>query len=488
MLPRPKLIGKNLRDFNSNLFDQDIQINGVAISANEIKPGDLFIALTGAKTHGLNFVESAIANGAVAVLADKSAEISIPLSVSNDAKQLVGEISAWFNEDPFTKLISVGITGTNGKTTTVNLLKQIWQLAGKKTGVIGTIGIEINEKKYAGERTTPEACDLQSIAALMIQEQVTNLAMEVSSHALIQERLSGAHFKIAGFTNLTQDHLDFHESMENYFAAKAKLFNDDLSDSAVINIDDQYGRKLFDLKSNKAISVSRIEKSGDWHYQKASATKTGFDIEIINKQNELVSAFFPLLGEHNLDNLIMAIAIAAESGVATNEIAAAIPKLKSVAGRLEQLNLGQSFNALIDYAHTPDAVERVLTSAKGFTSGKVIAILGCGGDRDKGKRPLMGQALKNHSDVAIFTSDNPRSEAPDQILNEMVGKLEITSPNQVITDRRAAITYAVSIAQSGDSILLLGKGHEVGQEINGEVFPFSDLAELTDAINKVVKN
>jgi UDP-N-acetylmuramoyl-L-alanyl-D-glutamate--2,6-diaminopimelate ligase len=486
MLPRPKLVGKNLREFNRNLFDQDIQITGVAINASEIKPGDLFIALTGAKTHGLNFVESAISNGAVAVLSDKSTEISVPLFISNDAKRLVGEISAWYYEGPFNKLISVGITGTNGKTTTVNLLKQIWQLAGKKTGVIGTIGTEINEKKYSGARTTPEACALQSIAALMIQEQVTNLAMEVSSHALIQERLSGAHFKIAGFTNLTQDHLDFHGSMEEYFAAKSKLFNDDLSDIAVINIDDPYGKKLYDLKSNKAISVSRIEKSGDWHYQKAAASKSGFDIEITNKQGQLVSAFFPLLGEHNLDNLIMAVAIAVESGLAINEIAALIPKLKSVAGRLEQLNLGQSFNALVDYAHTPDAVERVLISAKGFTSGKVIAILGCGGDRDKGKRPLMGQALMSYSDVAIFTSDNPRSEAPDQILSQMVGDLEINLPNQIITDRRAAIAYAVSIAQSGDSILLLGKGHEVGQEINGEVIPFSDLSELTDAINKVL--
>jgi UDP-N-acetylmuramoyl-L-alanyl-D-glutamate--2,6-diaminopimelate ligase len=242
MLPRPNQASKNLREFNSEIFDQDIQISGVAINANAVKAGDLFIALTGAKTHGLNFVHTAIENGAVAVLSDKVAEISIPHFISKDAKRLVGEISAWFNNYPFSKLISVGITGTNGKTTSVNLLNQIWQFAGKKTGVIGTIGTEINEKKYSGERTTPEACELQSIAALMIQEQVTNLAMEVSSHALIQERLTGAHFKIAGFTNLTQDHLDFHGSMEGYFAAKSKLFNDDLSDLAVINIDDKYGK------------------------------------------------------------------------------------------------------------------------------------------------------------------------------------------------------------------------------------------------------
>jgi UDP-N-acetylmuramoyl-L-alanyl-D-glutamate--2,6-diaminopimelate ligase len=202
----------------------------------------------------------------------------------------------------------------------------------------------------------------------------------------------------------------------------------------------------------------------------------------------LITGNFPLLGEHNLDNLIVAVAIAEQSGLSFSEISAAIPKLKSVTGRLEQVNLGQNFNALVDYAHTPDAVERVLKSARAFTSGKIIAILGCGGDRDKGKRPLMGQALSNYSDLAIFTSDNPRSESPQQILKEMVGELSVATPNKVIEDRKEAIKYAVSMAQSWDSILLLGKGHEAGQEVNGVNTPFSDLLELTDAIKKAVKN
>ena len=488
MLPRPKLERKDLRDFDSALFGQEIKISGVALNANMVKPGDLFIALQGAKTHGLNFVADAIANGAVAVLSDKSADISIPIFISSDAKRLVGKISAWYYEKPFSKLFAVGVTGTNGKTTSVNLLNQIWRLSGRKTGVIGTIGTEINESQYSAARTTPEASELQSIAALMIQENVTNLAMEVSSHALVQERLSGAHFKIAGFTNLTQDHLDFHENMENYFEAKSRLFNDDLSELSVINIDDPYGRKLFALKANKSVSVSRIDKSGDWHFQSIKANHNGFDIEIVNKKDQLVTGNFPLLGEHNLDNLILAVAIAAHSGVSLAEITAAIPNLKSVTGRLEQVNLGQNFNALVDYAHTPDAVERVLKSARRFTPGKIIAILGCGGDRDKGKRPLMGMALNNYSDIAIFTSDNPRSESPDQILKEMVAGVEVASPNKVIVDRREAIKYAVSMAQSGDSILLLGKGHEVGQEVNGVTTEFSDLIELTDAIKKVVGN
>ena len=355
-----------------------------------------------------------------------------------------------------------------------------------KTGVIGTIGTEIDQIKYDGVRTTPEACDLQAIAALMLERKVTHLAMEVSSHALVQERVIGAFFKIAAFTNLTQDHLDFHGSMDNYFSAKAKLFGDDLSQIAVINIDDSYGKKLFTSNRSKAISVSRTTTDGDWHYQKFTHKSDGFKIEIKNKENELIAAHFPLLGEHNLDNLILAVAIAAKSGLSTTEIARAIPQLKSVPGRLEQLKIGQDFNALVDYAHTPDAVERVLSAAKKFTTGKVIAILGCGGDRDKSKRPLMGIALKRNSDVAIFTSDNPRSESPDQILREMIGDLKISSPDSIIADRRDAIKYAVSIAKNGDSIMLLGKGHETGQEVNGKISPFSDVNELSEAIKKVV--
>lgn len=485
MLPRPSTVGKNLREFDDKLFSEDIEISGVTINAQAVKPGDLFVALSGAKTHGLNYISEAIANGAVAVLSDKAEKISLPIYISKDARELVGRISAWIYDAPFTKLFAVGVTGTNGKTTTVNLVNQIWQAADLKTGVIGTIGAEIDQNKYDGVRTTPESCDLQAIAALMLERKVSHLTMEVSSHALMQHRVTGAFFKIAAFTNLTQDHLDFHGSMDNYFSAKAQLFGEDLSQTAVINIDDPYGKKLFASIRSKAISVSRTTTDGDWHYQKFAHKSDGFEIEIINKDNELIAAHFPLLGEHNLDNLILAVAIAAKSGLSTTEIARAIPQLKSVPGRLEQLKLGQGFNALVDYAHTPDAVERVLSTAKKFTTGKVIAILGCGGDRDKSKRPLMGLALKSNSDVAIFTSDNPRNESPDQILREMVGDLIISTPDSIIVDRREAIKYAVSIAKNGDSIMLLGKGHETGQEVNGKISPFNDVTELSEAIKKV---
>jgi len=486
MLPRPTTHAKNLQDFDSALFNQSIKITGVCINAQAVKSGDLFIALSGAKTHGLNFAYEAIKNGAVAILTDKKIDLSIPVFVTENPRSLMGSISAWYYEQPFHKLLAVGVTGTNGKTTTVNLLKQIWQIAGKTTGVIGTIGTEIAGKSFPGVRTTPEATELQAAAALMLENKVTHLAMEVSSHALAQHRLSGAFFEISAFTNLTQDHLDFHKNMEDYFLAKSILFREELSKVAVINIDDNYGQRLFDSRPGNSISVSRLTQLGHWHFQSIAAKNNGFEITITNKADDFISGFFPLLGEHNLDNLIMAVAIASESGLTSAEISQAIPQLQSVPGRLQQIKLGQKFNALVDYAHTPDAVERVLSAARGFTTGKLISILGCGGDRDKGKRPLMGKALSNYSDIAIFTSDNPRSESPEQILAEMVDGMEIIKPSAVIVDRRSAIDYAVSIAGAGDSILLLGKGHEIGQEINGITTAFNDVTELSDSIAKAL--
>jgi UDP-N-acetylmuramoyl-L-alanyl-D-glutamate--2,6-diaminopimelate ligase len=487
MLPQPKVKDKDLAEFDNAIFHAKTIISGITINAQKAKPGDLFIALAGGKTHGINFADQAIANGAVAVLTDAPINLSVPSFVARNPRALVGQISAWFYEMPFSKLTAIGVTGTNGKTTTVNLVKQIWQTSGYATGVIGTIGTEIGSNAYAGERTTPEASELQSIAAVMVENKVSHLAIEVSSHALVQSRVTGAHFKVAAFSNLTQDHLDYHQSMENYFAAKAQLFTKEFSDLAVINIDDPYGDKLVKLIDIGAITVSRESEKGDWHYRNVKAIDGGFAVEIINKAGTKINANFNILGEHNLDNLILAVAIAVASGVSIDQIEQAIPKLHSVPGRLEKVEAGQSFSALVDYAHTPDAVERVLSSVKQFTSGRVIAILGCGGDRDRSKRSVMGQALDKYADISIFTSDNPRSEEPADILNEMVGNLKVNEPSRVIIDRREAISYAASIAGPGDTLILLGKGHEIGQEIKTVVTPFDDRMELAKAIKEMLK-
>jgi UDP-N-acetylmuramoyl-L-alanyl-D-glutamate--2,6-diaminopimelate ligase len=307
------------------------------------------------------------------------------------------------------------------------------------------------------------------------------VAMEVSSHALDQYRVSGAHFKVAGFTNLTQDHLDFHGDMNSYYKAKSKLFAFGFSDLAVINIDDTYGANLANSVEIPVIKVSRTGKA-DWRYEEITHFGSSTQVKIRGLDGVLIEGTTKLIGDFNLDNLLIAVAIAVISGVDPIEISANLPLYTGAPGRLEQVNVGQDFLAFVDYAHTPDAVENVLKSARAMideTNGRVIAVLGCGGDRDKTKRPLMGKAL-TAADFPIFTSDNPRSEDPSVILNEMVAGL--SHSGEVIADRQKAIEKAVSIAKPGDVIAVLGKGHESGQEIAGTKHPFDDRKVLAHAI------
>ena len=486
MWDRPEISAKNLMDFDPQLFPTELFITGISLSAQSIKPGDLFIALPGAKNHGLDFLDIAIKNGAVAVLSDRILACEIPIFKQENPRQIVGALAAWFNDSPFNSLTAVGITGTNGKTTSANLVKQLWQLSGFTSGIIGTIGIEVGERKFESVRTTPEATQLQSIAALMLQSNATHLSMEVSSHALVQGRVNGAHFKVAAFTNLTQDHLDFHGDMESYYLAKAKLFTAELSDHAIVNIDDPYGKRLISEIKGKLTTVSRDDVTADWHYLSYQPTADGYAISIAHRGVAEINCNFGLLGDFNLDNLLIAIAITAQTGLSMTQIEKVIPALKNVPGRLAKVNLGQSFNAIVDYAHTPDAVDRVLATARTFTTGNVIALLGCGGDRDVSKRPIMGNSLLAGSDVAIFTSDNPRGESAELIISQMVGSNKIQAPNMIITDRKMAITHAVSVAKAGDTILILGKGHESGQEVAGQIQPFDDQIELQSAISHLL--
>ena len=482
-----KLDKKALSNFDQKLFNTGVEVSGVSINAAEVKSGDLFIALPGAKTHGMNFIDEAISNGAVAVLSDRKIDCSIPVFVDQAPRDLVGPISDWLYNKPFSKLVAVGITGTNGKTTTANLVKQLWDLNNINSGVIGTLGVEIGTEKIAGVRTTPEADELQALAAVMLERRSTHLVMEVSSIAIDQSRVNSAKYKVVAFSNLTQDHLDYHKNMDEYFKAKAMLFNSEYAQNAVINIDDSYGKKLFEISKITNKSVSRNDKNADWYYSKIESQNDGYKVEISDKNGQVISGNFPLIGEHNLDNLLLAIASVSICGLTNTQISNAIAKLKSVPGRLEIISAGQSFSALVDYAHTPDAVNRVLKSARTFTSGRIIGVLGCGGDRDKSKRSPMGQALFSGSDLAIFTSDNPRNEKADQILKEMTEGIDLAKKGFVLTDRKEAIDFAVKMAKSGDCILLMGKGHEIGQEINGVVTAFDDRIELLDSIRQVAK-
>jgi UDP-N-acetylmuramoyl-L-alanyl-D-glutamate--2,6-diaminopimelate ligase len=480
-------LAKSLIDFDSTIFTQDVVISGVSINAQKVVPGDLFIAFAGANTHGISYLEQAISNGAVAVLSDKKIETSIPSFIHPKPREIVGSISAWLYGNPFKSLKAIGITGTNGKTTTANLVKQIWQLNSIKSGLIGTLGVEIADEKLESTRTTPEADDLQAIAAAMVEQGCKNLAMEVSSHAIDQGRIKGAKYEVVAFSNLTQDHLDYHLSMENYFQAKANLFASEYAKAAVINIDDSYGKKLSKQVKIPVVTVSRKDSTADWYLAKAEIKNGLYQVEIKSKSGESLSENFALLGDYNLDNLLLAVAIANSAGLSLDKIASTISKLQSVPGRLESVNAGQKFTALVDYAHTPDAVERVIATVKSATSGKIIGVLGCGGDRDASKRSLMGHALFNGCDLAIFTSDNPRSESAEAILKQMTAGIDLGKKGLVEIDRKSAIDLAVKNAQSGDVVLLMGKGHESGQEVNSVVTPFDDRIELAESIRRLAR-
>ena len=480
-------LAKSLIDFDSTIFTQDVVISGVSINAQKVVPGDLFIAFAGANTHGISYLEQAISNGAVAVLSDKKIETSIPSFIHPKPREIVGSISAWLYGNPFKSLKAIGITGTNGKTTTANLVKQIWQLNSIKSGLIGTLGVEIVDEKLESTRTTPAADDLQAIAAAMVEQGCKNLAMEVSSHAIDQGRIKGAKYEVVAFSNLTQDHLDYHLSMENYFQAKANLFASEYAKAAVINIDDSYGKRLLMQVKIPVVTVSRKDSTADWYLAKAEIKNGLYQVEIKSKSGESLSENFALLGDYNLDNLLLAVAIVNSAGLSLDKIASTISKLQSVPGRLESVNAGQKFTALVDYAHTPDAVERVIATVKSVTNGKIIGVLGCGGDRDASKRSVMGQALFNGCDLAIFTSDNPRSESAEAILKQMTAGIDLGKKGFVEIDRKNAIDLAVKNAQSGDVVLLMGKGHESGQEVNSVVTPFDDRIELAESIRRLAR-
>jgi UDP-N-acetylmuramoyl-L-alanyl-D-glutamate--2,6-diaminopimelate ligase len=460
-------------------------VTGLSLSSKDVQEGDLFIALPGENAHGADFAADAIARGAVAVLTDLIGSTKIhgvPVIISDNPRRAAGVISAWFYSEPMRDLYSVGVTGTNGKTTVTTLLHQIMSAAGRESGLIGTVETRIGSETLSSKRTTPESSDLQALSAVMRERHMRNLVMEVSSHAIALERIRGSHFAVVGFTNLSQDHLDFHKTMQDYFAAKSKLFTFEFADLAVINIDDSYGLKLAAQTELPVMSVSRHDHSATWHYVSITPDYSGAHVAIRGSGGILIEGKVQLHGGYNYDNLLMAVAIANESGIDPIDIAAILPHLTGAAGRMESVRLGQNFTALVDYAHSPDAVARVLETAHEITDGRVIAVLGCGGDRDRAKRPLMGKALHDGADVAFFTSDNPRSEKPEEILIQMTLDLDIQEPSAVIQDRSLAIKAAVNQAQEGDLVVILGKGHEKGQEVDGKIEPFDDLVELARAI------
>ena len=475
---------------DANLESSDLSITGITVDSNDVIQGDLFVALPGANSHGSKFIDSAVANGAIAVLTDMSANVhaDIPVLRVNDPRLWVGVIADKFYRNPSSAINVFGITGTNGKTTTSYLLQQIWDFNNRNSGLIGTIETRIGDEIFPNKRTTPEAPELQSIFAIMRERHNLNVVMEVSSHALSLNRVEGTKFSVVAFTNLSHDHLDFHETMENYFQAKSRLFKYGFSEKAIINIDDSWGKRLFEETEIEKLSISTHDQKANWKIidsslaDPSSPSKSVVELTIAGPGGILLSIATPLIGDYNSANVLMALALAVESGIDPLSAANALSNAKGAPGRMESIELGQRFTAVIDYAHSPDAVSAALKAVRSSTKGRIIAVLGCGGDRDAAKRPLMGQALISGADLAIFTSDNPRSEDPLSILNQMHEGMKLTENHFVIVDRSEAIKFAIENAVEGDCVLVLGKGHETGQEIKGKISPFDDRVELKNAI------
>jgi UDP-N-acetylmuramoyl-L-alanyl-D-glutamate--2,6-diaminopimelate ligase len=498
-LQRKKSLGDLLSFLGANDPERPIpagvEVLDVTSNSQSVSDGSVFLALAGDRSHGARFAADALSQGAVAIITDLAgselikesllaapAVNSIPIFSLSRPEVDLGHLAHWFYDYPMHSLYSAGITGTNGKTTTTTLLYQLWQEAGVIAGLMGTISTRFPGFEITSSHTTPSADQIAKGVAAMRDLHVQAVAMEVSSHGLALHRLNGSKFSAVGFTNLSHDHLDFHKDIESYFQVKAKLFSREFSNKAFINIDNPYGVRLADQISIELSSISLTQKKANWFLESKIARKGGFALSIRGPEGVLIETEINLIGLHNIENYMMALALAFDSGVDPLVLADISPRIKGALGRLEEINLGQPFGAYVDYAHTPDAVERILKTLREDCEGQIIAVLGSGGDRDKLKRPLMGRALFNGSDVAIFTSDNPRSEDPMTILQEMVADLPIEKPSIIEPDRAAAIAYAVSIAGDKDLVIVLGKGHEKGQEIAGLIHSFDDRSEIARAI------
>ncbi len=472
-------------------------VTGVAHDSRAVQPGDLYAALPGTQVHGADFSEAAVAAGAVAILTDpagrdRAAAAGVPVLVVADPRARLGEVACWVYGDPSGRLRLIGVTGTSGKTTTSYLIEAGLRMAGHETGLIGGVETRIGADVQPSQLTTPEATDLQALLAEMVRRGVTAAAMEVSSHALALGRVAGTSFDVAVFTNLSQDHLDFHADMEDYFRAKASLFMPPVM--GVVNIDDKYGRKL---ASSALVPVTTFSASGadeaDW---RAADVRTGADgstFRLIGPGGVEADVSLGLAGVFNVANAVGALVALVEAGIRLEDAVAGVAACPGVPGRLERVPApGLGVTAFVDYSHKPGAVEAVLRSLRPVTQGNLIIVLGCGGDRDRAKRPMMGAAAASLADVAILTSDNPRSEDPLAILAAMLdGVLSVpqTERARVIIepDRAAAIAQAVALASPGDVVVVAGKGHETGQYVAGSVLPFDDRQVTADVLGQLAK-
>jgi UDP-N-acetylmuramoyl-L-alanyl-D-glutamate--2,6-diaminopimelate ligase len=462
-------------------------IGGLEYDSRRIKPGDLFVAMRGESSDGNKFIDQAIAAGAVAVVSDSATEKPRPdvaWAQVPHGRRALARLSANFYKKPAERLAISGITGTNGKSTTAFLLESILAAAGRKSTLIGTIEYHVAGKILPAPHTTPEALELNRILNEALAQGTTEGVMEVSSHALQQQRVYGIPFDVAVFTNLTRDHLDYHHTMEDYFSSKQTLFEGcgtEAPRATVLNADDEYGQRLVKICRKRGSEVFTYGLSkGDFHAVKVEITPRGIRFDLVTPK-ETIPVFSPLIGKVNVYNALAAAGAAYARNCACDAIARGVAALARVPGRFERVDCGQPFTVVVDYAHTDDALRNLTALARAFVQqagqkGRVITVFGCGGDRDRAKRPLMGEAAGRGSDFVVLTSDNPRSEDPLAIINDaMVGLQRSGAKYKTEPDRRAAIAVAVAEANPGDIVLIAGKGHEKVQVTREGSIPFDDV-------------
>lgn len=482
-----------------NLHGHDsLEISGISLDSQQIRDSYLFVALRGEKTDGHKYIESAVENGATAIISEKHPRKIFPgvttIEVA-DSREALAVVSANFYKHPTKELSLVGITGTNGKTTVTYLLESIWKEENRNPGVIGTIDYRFGGKKFEALMTTPESLDLMRMLREMRDSGTDTVAMEVSSHAIDKKRVLECHFDAAVFTNLTQDHLDYHGTIENYLNVKKKLFTELLYKSekkdkfSIINLDDAAGARIAKEAPGELVTYSLRDVNASVYVEESRITDYGIYALVRTPYGNL-EINSKLFGEHNLTNILAALSSALSTGSSVKAVEAAISGFSTVPGRLERVENPFGFRILVDYAHTPDALNNVLLAVKPLTPGRIILVFGCGGDRDRTKRPKMGIIGREHADVLIVTSDNPRTESPESIIDEIeCGVLEVKAdsrPYYRIADRREAIRRAIGLAEKNDTVLIAGKGHEDYQIVGVKKHPFDDREIAREAVREIM--
>lgn len=470
----------------------DVVVSGLTLSAQQVRPGDLYAALPGATTHGARFAATARDAGAVAVLTDPPgaamlADLGLPLLVTAEPRKCLGNLAAIVYGQPARALTLVGVTGTQGKTTTAHLAAAGYSAADCRVALVGTTGTLVDGTPVASTLTTPEAPDLHALFAIMRERGVGVCVMEVSSHSLVLGRVDGVVFDLAVFTNFGRDHLDFHGDVESYFAAKASLFTGQRCRRALLNRDDAAVAGLLVEPEVPSRSFSAAGADADWRAAAVTSDRSGSRFRLIGSEGLDLAVTLRLPGAFNVANAVAALAGIGESGADVAAAVAGVAAVEAVPGRMESIDRGQDFTVVVDYAHKPDAVAAALGALRPLTTGRLVVVLGAGGDRDRGKRPMMGEIAGRLADLVVVTDDNPRSEEPAAIRAEIVtGARRTAAAVEDVGDRREAIALALSTARPGDTVVVAGKGHETGQERAGVVTSFDDRAVVREVLDELV--